>query len=204
MEGNMPSYCIHLAVGNLYAKKNKIENKKLFDEGVIAPDFAKDKEASHYSAPRDKKDILDFLHKKVQLDKYLDANEIDSDFKRGEFLHLVTDYIYFNQFFSDEEVLKYGDEFLDSMYYSYDCIKAPVEEKYGVEYPSNISEIMRAIDEKRKLLGFDKGVTKAIILPQEKLDRFIEFCANIDLQKFAEKIRKEQRVSCPNEGEFCN
>lgn len=190
----MPSYCIHLAVGNLYAQKNKIQDKKSFDEGVIAPDFAKDKEASHYSAPRDKKNLLDFLHKKVQLDKYLEKNQLDSDFKKGEFLHLVTDFVYFNQFFSDEEIIKYGDEFLDYMYYSYDVIKAPVEEKYGVEYPGNIAEVMRAIDEKRRLLGFDKGVTKANILPQDKLDRFIEFCANIDLESVAEKVRASQSV----------
>ena len=44
----MPSYCIHLAIGNLYAKKHDIKDKKAFNMGIIAPDFAKDKEKSHY------------------------------------------------------------------------------------------------------------------------------------------------------------
>lgn len=184
----MPSYCIHLAIGNLYAKMNKVNDKKAFDEGIIAPDFAKDKEKSHYSAPRDKKYLVDFLHKKVGLKSYLQNNEIDSDYKRGEFLHLITDYIYFNKFFTSEEISLRGDDFMSTMYYSYDIVKEYVEEKYNVEYPGDLAVVMQAIDEKRKLLGFDKGVMKDNILPQEKLDKFIEFCAGINLEEFKNEV----------------
>lgn len=198
----MPSYCIHLAIGNLYAQKHEVKDKNAFDMGIIAPDFAKDKEKSHYSAPRDKRNLLDFLSKKVQLYKFLEQNQIDSDYKKGEFLHLVTDYIYFTQFFTSEEVDKYGQDFMTTMYYSYDCIKDYVEEKYNVVYPGDLAGIMQAIDEKRKLLGFDKGVKKDNILPHEKLDKFIEFCANIDLERYAEKVKKECHNVVADEGEF--
>jgi len=184
----MPSYCIHLAIGNLYAKKNGIEDKTSFDAGIIAPDFAKDKEKSHYSAPRNKSNLVDFLHKKVGLKRYLNENDITSDYKKGEFLHLVTDYIYFTKFFTPEEITARGDDFMPTVYYSYDLIKDYVEEKYQVVYPGDLAVVMQAIDEKRKLLGFDKGIKKDNILPQEKLDKFIEFCANIDLEEFREKI----------------
>lgn len=200
----MPSYCIHLAIGNLYAKKNKIMDKESFDAGIIAPDFAKDKEASHYSAPRDKANLVDFLHKKVQLAEYLKKNKIDTDFRRGEFLHLVTDYIYFTQFFTPEFINSFPDgEFMTSMYYSYDLIKQPVEEKYNVVYPGDLAAVIKAIEEKRKLLGFDKGVTKPNVLPMEKLERFIDFCASIDLEKFAGKINSLKLNISPDEGEFC-
>lgn len=198
----MPSYCIHLAIGNLYAKKNNITNKEAFDAGIIAPDFAKDKDKSHYSAPRDKSNLVDFLAKKVQLAKFLETNDISSDYKKGEFLHLVTDYIYFTQFFTPEQFEKYGDEFMTTMYYSYDCIKEYVEDKYNVVYPGDLAVVMQAIDEKRKLLGFDKGVTKDNILPNEKLDRFIEFCADIDLDKFAKKVKKSCQNVVADEGCF--
>ena len=203
-EKTMPSYCIHLAIGNLYKKKNKIVDEASFDAGIIAPDFAKDKELSHYSAKgRKSLSLPEFLAKKVELDKYLEVNNIDSDFKRGEFLHLVTDYIYFTQFFSREQMERLGDEFMPTMYYSYDRIKEYVEEKYNVVYPGDLATVLNAIEEKRKLLGFDKGVTKENILPMKKLDSFIEFCSNIHLEQFRDKIINIKGNIVPDEGFFC-
>lgn len=200
----MPSYCIHLAIGNLYAKKNFINNKDQFDAGLIAPDFVKDKDASHYSFQgRDKKDLAKFLNQKVMLNDYLSQNEINSDYKKGEFLHLVTDYIYFTQFFTPEYINSFeGDEFLTTMYYSYDCIKEYVETKYNVVYPGDLSVVMKSIEEKRKLLGFDRGITKPNILPTDRLDDFIEFCSNINLEEYAQKIKNENNNTYPDEGIF--
>ena len=73
----MPSYCIHLAVGNEYAKRNYIRDIDAFRAGVIAPDFAKDKEKSHYSVPtRRQFDFVEFLAGKVQLAEYLKNHDI--------------------------------------------------------------------------------------------------------------------------------
>lgn len=200
----MPSYCIHLAIGNLYAQSNEIKDREAFDRGLIAPDFASNKEISHYSAKgRKSLKLPEFLAKKVNLFDYLENNEINSDFKRGEFLHLVTDYLYFTQFFSREQIENLDDEFLPTMYYSYDLIKEYVENKYDVIYPGDLKTVLDAIEEKRKLLGFDKGITKENILPIEKLDSFIEFCANIDLEKYKEKILSVNKNILPDEGEFC-
>ena len=185
----MPSYCIHLAIGNLYAQKNNIKDEESFNKGLIAPDFAKDKEVSHYSVKNRKSLALpQFLAKKVDLKKYLVENEIDSDFKKGEFLHLITDYIYFTQFFTSDEIERLNNDFLPTMYYSYDCIKQYVEDKYNVRYPGDLQTVLQAIEDKRKLLGFDKGVEKENILPIDKLDRFIHFCADLDLKECYDSI----------------
>ena len=43
----MPGYVIHLAIGQEYAKRNRIENTEEFLKGCIAPDML-DKSQSHY------------------------------------------------------------------------------------------------------------------------------------------------------------
>ena len=200
----MPSFCIHLAIGNLYATKNKINDKSAFDSGIIAPDFQKDKEKSHYSAPKMPTDtLLDIFNKKVQLAEFLKVNSIDDDYNKGVFLHLITDYIYFTKFFSKDLIIELGEDFLPSMYYSYDLVKDHVENKYDVKYPGEISGIIENINNKRKILGFDKGITKPNIIPMEKLDKFIDFCANINLENFAKKIRSTQTNISLDEIEFC-
>jgi len=196
----MPSYCIHLAVGNVYAKKHKIEDVVSFNRGLIAPDFEKDKDKSHYSMEnRDASNFGKFVAGKVVLSKFLNENDINDDYNRGVFLHLVTDYLYFTRFFTEEYINRMGKrDFLENMYYSYDEVKDYVEKKYQVEYPGDIAEIMNAIQEKRNSLNPDKS-DRINILPIKKLSNFIESVAEIDLDRYADVIKLSSQNVIPEE-----
>lgn len=96
----MASFDIHLAIGKSYILKNRnIINEEEFYKGIIAPDLVINKEKSHYSGKQNKEDLLDYLANKVQLFLYLKNNNINTDYDKGIFLHLITDYLFFNDFF---------------------------------------------------------------------------------------------------------
>ena len=82
-------------------------------------------------------------------------------------------------------------------------IETEITERTGIIENIEISGIIENINNKRKILGFDKGITEPNIIPMEKLDKFIDFCANINLENFAKKIRSTQTNISPDEIEFC-
>ena len=96
----MPGFTIHLAIGEQYIKKHKeeIKNKKEFIKGIIAPDLnekmtdiEKNKSKSHYGKWEEYSattNIEQFLK-----DKNVNVNE---DYWKGYFLHLLTDYYFYN------------------------------------------------------------------------------------------------------------
>ena len=96
----MASFNIHLAVGKRYIEKNSnINNIEEFYKGIIDPDLAINKKVSHYSGKQNKSNILEYLANKVLLNEFLSKETIDTDYQKGIFIHLITDYLFFNNFF---------------------------------------------------------------------------------------------------------
>ena len=85
----MPGYVIHLAVAEEYLRKhNEVqEDYNDFIEGVIYPDSVKDKSLTHYGKGSSEANLY----------KFLEENVLENSFKRGYFLHLLTDYLFYNQ-----------------------------------------------------------------------------------------------------------
>ena len=117
----MPGYVIHLAVANRYIEKHpeEIKDHNKFIEGVLSPDGVTDKSITHYG-PKSSK---------VNLKLFLDDNKIDDDFNKGYFLHLVTDYLFYNRFL---------DYFSKDIYNDYDILNKTLEEKYNVKIPEKV------------------------------------------------------------------
>lgn len=84
----MPGYVVHIAIAQEYLKKHKKNFSQEFILGAVSPDFSVDKSKSHYG----KSPAYTNLH------NFLKNNNIDSDFKQGYFLHLVTDYLFYNYY----------------------------------------------------------------------------------------------------------
>lgn len=117
----MPGYVIHLSVANRYIEKHpeEIKDHNKFIEGVISPDGVTDKSITHYG-PKSSK---------VNLKLFLESNEINDDFNKGYFLHLVTDYLFYNRFL---------DYFSKDIYNDYDILNKTLEEKYNVKIPEEV------------------------------------------------------------------
>ena len=88
----MPGYVVHIVIAQEYLKKHcDKEQKEEFINGVIAPDLEEVKSKTHYGKSPAYTNLLEFLK----------SNEIESSFKRGYFLHLVTDYLFYNYYLTD-------------------------------------------------------------------------------------------------------
>lgn len=115
----MPGYVIHLAAGKVYEKYNKIKDIPSFEQGIIAPDRAKDKAKSHYGP----------YSSKAGINQFLQENNISTDYQEGYFFHLATDYLFYNQFLK---------QWSPSIYEDYDKLNAQLIKRYGVVLPKEI------------------------------------------------------------------
>ena len=90
--------------------------------GSIEPDFTTDKTKTHYGkSPA-----------YTNLKEYLENNKIDDDFKQGYFLHLVTDYLFYNYYLN--EIRK------PQIYEDYDVTNKTLIEKYKIDLPEKVKD----------------------------------------------------------------
>lgn len=198
----MPGFHIHVAIGDKYKIKNKILKVLDFDKGTVYPDLVKDKAISHYTKKQDGNNLLDYLENKVNLDEFLKNNDISSDYNKGVFLHLATDYLFFN-YFLDKDYLKSVDydSFCKDLYYSYDLMNDYIFEKYKISFSVYKEEMEESIVKSRAEKNMDDK-KYLNLLSKEKLDYFIDVMSNINLEKYAEKIKEVGHNVLPEELEI--
>ncbi len=193
----MASYNIHLAIAIKYLKTNKIKDIVSFFKGNIDPDLAIDKEFSHYSKRNDKDNLEAYLSTKIGLINFIKSNKMNNDYEMGLFLHLVTDYIFFNYFFDKDYIknTKYND-YTNDLYYSYDLINDYLEKEYniiGILKDNKMYDYLEIIQIAKRN---NKTKYKKII-DKDKLIEFIDNISNIDLDKYKEKLIKEGKNILP-------
>ena len=160
----MAGYVIHLAVAEAYKVKHidDIKNYEDFIKGVIFPDSVSDKSLTHYGEKSSK----------VNLKEFLRENEIDNDYNKGYFLHLVTDYIFYNKFL---------DCFSKDIYNDYDILNEIIQKKFNVIIPESVNDKV-----------FYKRVYTSI-LAEEKVIKFIEEVSDYKLSYIKEEVLKNNK-----------
>lgn len=151
----MPGFVIHLSIANKYLETNHIENSQDFYKGIIAPDLTDDKTKTHYGNGSSE----------TNLKKYLSVNEIKTSFDKGYFLHLITDYLFYNKFLK---------AFSKDIYNDYDILNKYLIEKYRVVLPEEVkNEVffkegkLKLLD-KRAIVTFIDSFSKINLLEVEK------------------------------------
>ena len=118
----MAGYVIHIAIAQEYLKLHKENNNEEFIKGTIFPDETKNKQKTHYGKSPAYTDLK----------KFLLQNEIKTSFQRGHFLHLITDYLFYNY---------YLNEFTRELLHSdYDKTNKDLIEKYDVKLPEQVKQ----------------------------------------------------------------
>ena len=181
----MASFQIHLAVGYVFLKHYSIQNKKDFIRGILDPDFAEDKDISHYTDKNRGTTLKEHLQTKVNLKRYFLENDILTDYQKGVFLHLYTDYEFFHHFFEDSflESTTY-QLFSKNLYYSYLITSEYLLEKYPMDIMEYQERLEHNIQKDLKEKEFE-NITYQNILPLEKLIPWIEKIGlvNLELEK---------------------
>ena len=94
----MASLILHEIIGELYCEKNGISDRENFLSGNIAPDILPtDKNANHYTSDHNYSIYLDAIKGRVNLTRFCKEDNIDTIYRKGYFLHLVTDYIFYER-----------------------------------------------------------------------------------------------------------
>lgn len=105
----------------------------------------------------------------VNLYNFLKAHKIDTSFNRGYFLHLLTDYLFYN---------RYIEYWSTDIYTDYDLLNPYLLKKYHVELPTRIKKYVYTDVEGKSLK----------ILSKEVVDKFIKDLSNLNLEKIKEEI----------------
>ena len=160
----MAGYVIHLAVGEEYMRNfpNDIKNHEEFVDGIIEPDGVTDKSLTHYG-PKSSK---------VNLKKFFSDKDIDSDFNKGYFLHLLTDYLFYNRFLT---------RFSKSIYNDYDILNRALQDKFKVKIPDKVKD----------KVFFKDGQTE--ILNLKETEEFIMKVASYNLNDVKKSVLKEDK-----------
>lgn len=149
----MPGYVIHLAIGEEYLKMypDEIKNYKDFIDGIIYPDTVEDKSKTHYGPKTSRVNLRNFFFDR----------DINTDFNKGMFLHLVTDYLFYNKFLKKFSKQQLHDD--------YDILNKELEKEFQVKIPDKI----------KGEIFYKEGKTK--ILDIEKINNFIRETAKNNL-----------------------
>lgn len=158
----MPGYVIHLAIAEKYLEKNMNEKDNEFIDGVIYPDETDDKYKTHYWNEM----------RSVNLYNFLKENKIYTSFNRGYFLHLLTDYLFYN---------KYIEYWSTDIYTDYDLLNLYLIERYRIKLPSRIKKYVHTAEQGNRLK----------ILSKEVVDKFIEDLSSLDLEHIKKEIMKD-------------
>lgn len=132
----MAGYVIHIAIAQEYLRKNRKKYNEEFVKGAILPDLTSDKTKTHYGkSPA-----------YTNLKKFLLANELTSELNKGIFLHLITDYLFYN---------KYLDKFSKQhIYDDYDISNKILIDRYNVKLLDEIEDNVFFKDGDMKILNF--------------------------------------------------
>ena len=154
----MPGFVVHIAIAQEYLRKHKKVFSENFILGSIEPDFTTDKSKTHYGkSPA-----------YVSLKKYLENNKVNTDFDRGYFLHLVTDYLFYNYYV--KEIKK------PQIYDDYDFTNKALIEKYNVFLP----------EKAKSKVFFKEGIPQILTLPLAC--KVIDEISEYELEKIEKEV----------------
>ena len=193
----MAGFNIHLAIGKSYIDNYPINDINSFYNGIVAPDLSSNKVISHYTSCTDKSNLEYYLSKRVELYDYLINNTINSDYDKGVFIHLLTDYLFYNYLF-DKKYIRNIDIniFNNDLYHSYDNTDKYLEIKYNLKELNIYAELnnYKNSAKKKKNTKYENGKD---ILPLDKLEKFIYDTSHIDIEKYKNKILEYKKNIIP-------
>ncbi len=175
---------IHLAITKKYLENHQDLNYEKVIAGALYPDAVKDNDKSHYTDINRGNDNISHVRGKVNLYFFLKEHKELNDFELGWFIHLATDYLFFEECFSEEYLLNNSyEDFCKDLYYAYDHLNLYLSKKYNItdtDYKNYPSEY------------YPGKPYEDCVLSKEKIDAFIIEVSSIDFDKYIKKIKEYQ------------
>lgn len=176
---------IHLAIAKKYLENHQELSYEKVIVGTLYPDAAKNNDESHYTDFNRGSDNISHVRGKVNLYSFLKEHASLNDFELGWFLHLVTDYLFFEECFKEEYLSNNSYEnFCKDLYFAYEHLNLYLSKKYNItkddykDYPSEF---------------YPGKPYEDCILTTMMIDKFINRVSIIDLDKYIKKLKKYQK-----------
>lgn len=158
----MPGFIIHLAIAKKQMELDNIENEEEFIKGVIAPDLLKKQGLeTHYGVNFQKPDWK----------RFFENYDLKTDYNKGFFLHLITDYIFYSE---------YLEEWKTEIYDDYDILNDSLIKKYDLKIPKEIESYVGSQNKPLTILNLDDIIT------------FIEIVGNMSIENLYKKYVGEK------------
>ncbi len=190
----MPSLDIHIAIARKYLQMySDVKDVTSFIKGTLAPDLAVNRSASHYAITiQGPVTTLKILNNKVDLKAYLQDKSVANDYEKGYFLHLLTDYLFFTTFFSQDllQNMAYPD-FKKNLYYSYNLLQNHLQTNYDIDYHPFAKEAEERIITSQVNANY-YGEKRKNIIPPAKLDEFINHILQNDVTYYLDKYKNRE------------
>lgn len=161
----MPGYVIHLAVAEKNLKLSKITNKEEFLRGIIAPDLLKSVGIDSHYGNSSRPDLKNFLQN----------HNLEKDYNKGYFLHLVTDYLFYNKFL---------EKWSPQIYDDYNILNSILIKKYNIQLPKEVQNCVKFEDKTLTILNFDDIIS------------FIETVGKMPINQMCKKYVGEINYEC--------
>ena len=112
----------------------------------------------------------------VNLKEFLKHNSISTEYMQGYFLHLVTDYLFYDTYFPNtiNETRQYND---------YDILNKELIEEYNIDIPEDIKDVVQ----------FKTGELE--LLDREKIDQMIQEISKKSLSEYKKEAMKTEKVT---------
>ena len=181
----MPNLIAHYLCGKLVCDKLKIENKKQFLYGCIAPDY--DKRIGHF---KEQHGVL----MTPNLENFMFDTDAFEDYEKGNFCHLALDKVFLEEYVP-EEICKGKEVSLelftpDNIYRDYSIVSKDLLEHFG----SSLDEIVEVCKNKSNFNyeRFDKVISEiSACTGDEKLKHLDAKSFAAFIEKAAETVAKQ-------------
>jgi hypothetical protein len=178
---------MHLLIAEKYCKNNNITNTKAFIHGAYLPDVAEDKITSHFGIKKNYTSLKDMLDSKVDLTKCVNALDFEKEQDIGIFLHLVTDYLYYNYLYECCIAKKLDpNTVLSSLKNDANLITRYIMLQYKPQVPTAISHLVEYKKTDQKLQLFSNF---------GKVEEFINLVAKLNLIEIKTQIYTSSNLS---------
>ncbi len=174
----MACLAMHLAIAQKYCEKHSQEDERVFCEGAIAPDIAPDKVVSHYGIKMPINSVKDMLDSKIDIVACSQDLDMSVPYDRAKYLHLVTDYLFYNYLYDEKlEILPPG-ELNKSLYNDYDFVTNYIIHNYNISIPEQVAHLVQA----------KEGVGDFRFFGKKATDKFIDLVSALDMQQTNKQI----------------
>ncbi len=179
----MACLAMHLAIAKKYLEYNQNENPDNIIRGSFLPDVAEDKVISHYGKKIKINSIKDMLYSKVDMIKCANSTNLEDSLSRGVFLHLLTDFLFYNFVYSKGIDDISPSEIGKLMYKDYDFVTKYIIENYKIDIPKEIAQIVIS----------KEGALSETFFTIKEIDKFIQILSRFNLDTCKTLIMKDCR-----------